>query len=118
MSVGIAGIGFAHDDKSLAAWACSPRSPPFASIQHVIASLASDGELDISGIRTGHRWFGHGEGRTNLTVEQRGEPLLLLLFRAKLSDDFHIACVRGSAVKDLGRPAHAAHHLSQGSVLQ
>src|SRR5215472_9100541 len=62
-------VGLAHDDKDFTAWARGPGNPPLAPIEYIFVALMCNRVLNIRGIGTGNRRFGHGKGRTDLAVE-------------------------------------------------
>lgn len=66
-----------------------------------MVAIALDGHLDVCGITGGDLRLCHQEGRADLALEERVEPLPLLSLGAVLGDDFHVACVWGGAVGSL-----------------
>lgn len=81
-----------------------------SSIQHQVISLPSHLHIDILGIRGGSISLGHQEGRADLSVEERLEPLLLLCVVAVLGQDFHVASVWSRTVHRFGGSEAAAQN--------
>ena len=75
-------VGLAHQDRDLAARIAGARRPPFAAVDHIIIAVAGDVAFDVGRVGRGDRGLGHQEGRADLAVHQRPQPLLLLLARA------------------------------------
>ena len=75
--------------------------------------------VDVRGVGRGDGRFGHRERGPDPSVEQRFQPLPLLLRGAELGQQLHVAGVRGRAVQG-GRGDHraAAGDLGQRCVLQ
>ena len=61
------------------------------AIQNPIIAVLVHPELDVGCIRGSDLGFGHEECGTDLAVQERTEPSLLLLFGAVLGEDFHVA---------------------------
>ena len=117
--VRVVGVGLAEDDEDLAARVANAGGPPFLSIvsgvfgvkeacikaylavEDVVVAVTLDGHLDICGVTGGDLRLCHQEGRADLALEERVEPLPLLSLAAVLGDDFHVACIRGGAVGSL-----------------
>ena len=77
-------VGRAHDDQQRAVGVHRAGRPPLAAGDDVLVAVADDAGGDLGGVRRGHVGLGHAERRPDLGVEQRLEPLLLLLRRAEL----------------------------------
>jgi len=111
-------IRLAHDDEDPAALAHRPGGPPLAAVEDVLVALALDAQLDVARVGGGHVGLGHRERGADLAVEQRLQPLRLLLRRPELGEDLHVARVRRRAVDGLGgEVAGAAGDLRQRRVL-
>src|ERR1700704_2350776 len=117
MTIRILRVCLAHEDEELTAWVHRPRCPPLPAIDHDVVALANDAALDVRRIRGGDIRFRHGETRTNLSIQQRTQPSILLFWRAEAVEDLHVPRVRRRAVKDLGSPRDAAHDFAEGRVL-
>ena len=63
-----------------------------------------DAALDVGRVGRGDVGLGHQEGRADLAVHQRLQPLVLLLARAVAVQHLHVAGVRRGAVEHLRRP--------------
>mmetsp|Transcript_63783 Transcript_63783/g.120778 ORF Transcript_63783/g.120778 Transcript_63783/m.120778 type:complete len:259 (-) Transcript_63783:418-1194(-) len=85
----------AEEDKDLALWANSTRDPPLVTVDHILITIRFDSSADVCGITGSNTWLRHGEGRANLAIQKRLQPLLLLLWAAELLDDLHVSCVGG-----------------------
>lgn len=97
----VCGIGLSHGDVDLAARVGSAGRPPLGTIEDVFVAAALNAETNVGGIRGGNVGFSHEEGRTNLSLEQRVEPLALLGLVAVLGQDLHVAGVGSGAVAGL-----------------
>ena len=92
------GIALAHQDDDLAARIAHARRPPLAAVDDVVVAVALDAALDVARVGRGHRRLGHGEARADLAVEQRLQPLLLVLLGAVAGEHLHVAGVGRRAV--------------------
>ena len=101
-----------------AARVASAGGPPFPAVDHVVVAVPHDRRLDIGRVGGGDGRFGHAEGAADLALQQRREPLRLLLLRPVELQRFHVAGVGGGAVEHFGRPLHPAHDLRQRGVFQ
>ena len=72
-------IGLAHEDEDLAARIGGARSPPLAAVDDIFVTVAHDAGFDVGGVRRRHHGLRHGEGRADLTVQQRLQPFLFVL---------------------------------------
>jgi hypothetical protein len=64
-------------------------------------AVALDARLDVGRVRGGHSGLRHGEGRADAPLEERLQPLLLLLGRAVAHQHFHVAGVGRAAIERL-----------------
>lgn len=71
------------------------------AVQNVVVAVTLDGHLDVCSITRSDLGLCHQEGRTNLALEQRVEPLPLLCLSAVLCNNLHVAGVGCSAVGSL-----------------
>ena len=110
-------IGLAHHDGHLAARVGRTADPPLASVEHVLIALTADGQLDVAGIAGGHVGLGHGEAGTDLSRQQRHQPLVLLLGGAEQRQDLHVAGVGCGGVERLGGERAATADLGQRGVV-
>ncbi len=94
----------------------APAGPPLAAVDDVVIALALDAGLDVGGIGRGHRRLGHREGAADLALQQRLEPLPVVLGRAVAGDGLHVAGIGRRAVEDLARPGHRTHDLGQRRI--
>src|SRR5256885_1696091 len=115
---GVLRVGLAHEDEDLAARVADARRPPFEAVDHVVVAAADDRGFDVRRVRGGHLGLGHREGGADLALEQRLEPLRLLLGRAVPLQDLHVAGVGRRAVEHFRRDRRAAHDLAEGRVLR
>ena len=111
-------VGLAHHDRDLAARIAEARGPPLAPVDHVMIAVALDPSFDVRRVRGGGVGLGHQEGRTDLAVHQRTQPLFLLLAGAVAVEHFHVAGVGRGAVEHFRRPADAAHFLGAQGVFE
>src|SRR5690606_20716461 len=92
---------------------------PLATGAHVFLAVPLDAGTDVARVGGGHVGLRHGEGRADLTVQQRLQPLLLLPWGAELRQQFHVAGVGCRAVGDERCDVRAAAgDLGQGGVLE
>src|SRR4028118_454195 len=113
-------VRLAHQDGDLAPPVPRPGGPPLAAVHDVLVPTGGTlyPGLDVGRVRGGHVGLGHAEGGADLPLQERLEPLLLLLCGPVAGEDLHVARVGGVAVKDLGPYEAAAHDLAQRRVLQ
>ena len=111
-------IGLAHHDRDLAARITCARRPPLGAVEDIFIALALDRAFDVGRVRRGYLRFGHQEGRTDLAVHQRLEPLLLLLTRAVTVKHFHIAGIGRRAVEHFAGKADPAHFLGAERIFE
>lgn len=88
------------------------------AVQDVVIAVALDAHLNVGGITRGDLRLGHQEGRANLALQQRVEPLSLLCLTAVLGNDLHVASVGGGAVDRLGSCSALAQVLGHEPVLE
>jgi hypothetical protein len=113
------GVADAQDDRELAARVAGAGAPPLAAADHVLVAVAADAGGEIRRVAGGDVGFGHPEARSDLAVEERDEPALLLLGCAEVDEEFHVPGVRRRAVERLrGNMRAAAGDLRQGRVLE
>jgi hypothetical protein len=73
----------------------------YLAVQNVVVTITLDGHLDVCSITRGDLGLCHQEGRTDLALKQRVEPLPLLCLSAVLGNDLHVSGVGRSAVGSL-----------------
>src|SRR5690242_8710294 len=118
MAVGIAGIGLAHEDRDLTAWVRRTSRPPLAAVDDVVIAVSNDRTFDICSVGGGDGWFGHGEAGANAALEQRLQPLFLLLLRAVEIDRLHIAGIGRRAVEGFRGHERPTHDLAKRRVVE
>src|SRR5262245_20048074 len=91
---------------------------PLAPSDHVCITVPYGTCLDIGGIRARHLWLSHGETTPALTCQQRLEPLPPLLWGAELGQNFHIACVRRTTIKNFRGNWTPSHDLCERRIFQ
>ena len=111
------GVGAAHEDGRPCSRGGRPGRPPLAAVEDDLVALDDRGGLHVRGVRGGDLGLGHAERGADPAVEQRLEPLLLLLLGAVGEQHLHVAGVRGVAVEDQGRQRRAAHLLGDAGVV-
>src|SRR5581483_2045765 len=111
------GVGLAHHDEDAAVGVQRSADEPLAAVDDVVVAVAPDGAGDVGGVGRGHLRLGHGESGADLALEERLQPLLLLLDGAEHGEDLHVAGVGSRAVADLGGDGGAAHDLGQRGVV-
>ena len=109
-------IGHRHHDRE--ARADGARCEPLETVDHVVVAVAVGARAQAGGIRARNLGLGHREAGADLAREQRLEPALLLLGRAELGEDLHVAGVRSGAVEGARRQRAAAHDLAERRVLE
>lgn len=75
--------------------------PPLETIDDDIISIALQRELDVGGVGRSDEALGHREGGADLALEERDEPLFLLLFCAIASE---YLCCRKSCQRRASHP--------------
>ena len=100
-----AGVGEAHEDADLAVGVAGAGRPPLAAVEHDVVAVEGGGGLHVGGVGAGDAGLGHQERAAHPPVEQRLEPLLLLLGRAVAQQHLHVAGVGGVAVEAPAGPA-------------
>ena len=73
------------------------------AVDHPLVALAHGRGLNGSGVRARVLGFGHGEARLHGPLDQREQPLALLLLGAVLDQDGLVARVRGDHAEERGR---------------
>ena len=112
-------VGLAHDDEERGIGVHRAGRPPLAAGDHVVVAVAADARADVRRVRRRDLGLGHAERRADLGVEQRLEPLGLLLGRAEVVQHLHVAGVGRGAVERGRRQARAPPgDLGDGRVLQ
>ena len=111
------GVGEAHEDADLAVGVAGAGRPPLAAVEHDVVAVEGGGGLHVRGVGAGDPGLGHEERAAHPPVEQRLEPLLLLLGRAVAQQHLHVAGVGGVAVEDQGREGRPAGLLGDGGVV-
>ncbi len=96
----------------------APARPPLVRVDDVVVAVTLDATLDVRGVGARDPRLGHREARADLAVEQRLQPLFLLLGRAELGEELHVAGVGRGAVRGLGCEQVAAHELAQRRVVE
>mmetsp|Transcript_76924 Transcript_76924/g.204158 ORF Transcript_76924/g.204158 Transcript_76924/m.204158 type:complete len:455 (+) Transcript_76924:153-1517(+) len=113
---GEAGLAERHEDLALR----PDRSgdPPLVAVDDVVVAVRLDPRRDVRGIAGGNARLSHRKGRADLAVQQRLQPLLLLLLAAEPLDHLHVAGVgRGAVHGQVCRAVHA-EDLSDGRILE
>src|ERR1700736_5607736 len=118
MTIRILRVRLAHEDEELAAWVHRPRCPPLPAIDHEVVALANDAALDIRGIRGRDIGFRHRETGTDLSIQKRTQPSILLFRGAEAVEDLHVPGIRRRAVEDLRGPWDLAHDFAERCVLE
>ena len=112
------GVGAAHDDVDLAARVAGARTPPLATVDHIVIAVALDAAGDVGGVGRGDLRLGHEEGRADLAAQQRLEPAVLQRLARIALERLHVAGVGRRAVEDFGGERHASHDLAERCVLE
>src|SRR5262249_39218802 len=107
-----------HDDGDAAVGMIGIARKPLVSGDDICITVPYGACLDIGSIRTRHLWLTHGEPATNLAGQQWFEPLLLLLWSAELCQNFHVACIGRTAVKNFRADWTPSHDLCQRCIFQ
>src|SRR5262245_49197130 len=105
------GVRDRHDDGNAAVGMIGIAGEPLASSDDVGITVPYGARLDIGGIRTRHLWLSHGETTTAVAGQQWFEPLPSLLRGAELCQNFHVPCVRRTAVKNFRGDRTPSHDL-------
>jgi hypothetical protein len=79
------GLVLHHDDHDLAARVAGAGDVVLLAVDHPLVAHELGARGDVLGVRRRHARLGHRVGRTDLAVQQRLQPLLLLLGRADRS---------------------------------
>src|SRR5262249_52009566 len=115
---GRGGIRDAEQDCDLAPLRPRPARPPLVGVDHGVGALTPAAGLDVRRVRARDPPRGHREARPDLAVQEREQPLLLLLRGAELGEDLHVARVGRGAVGCLRREQVATHELAQWRVVE
>ena len=111
-------VGIGHDHRDRERGADGARGEPLVAVDDPLAVHQLGARLKAGRVGARDGGLGHRKARAGLAIEERLEPLFLLLWRAVLGEDLHVAGVRRGAVerhrRDRGR---AAHLLAQDAVL-
>src|SRR3979411_2097837 len=99
MTIGILRVRLPHEDEELTARVHPTRRPPLPAIDHEVVALAKDASLDVRRILGGDIRFGHRETRTNLSIQKRTQPSILLFRSAEAVEDLHVTRVRSRHVE-------------------
>src|SRR3546814_1481853 len=83
-------IRLAHHDHDLAAGIAGPGDVVLLPVEDVLVAVLDRLEPDVLGVGGGHVRLGHGECGPDLPVEQRLEPLRLLLGRPDPLEHLHV----------------------------
>jgi len=109
-----------HEDDELAARVTSSTRPPFSAIDSIkfttwsLFNLASH----VRGIRRCNCWLCHTKHRSNLTIQQWFQPLLLLLGRSVQMKCLHVSSVWRVAVENIGSKEAFTHNFAELGVFQ
>jgi hypothetical protein len=95
------GAGAHHGDQDLAARAAGTRDVVLLAVDDPLVAFQHRRGGHVLGVGRGVVQLGHRVGRADLAVQQRLEPLLLLLGRAHALEHLHVAGVGGRAVHAL-----------------
>lgn len=88
------------------------------AVEDVVVTIATHVQFNIGGVTAGDLRLGHEESGSNLAVQQRAEPLLLLLLGTVLGKHLHVARVWSSTVGGLAGDDTLAQILGHEAVLQ
>ena len=94
-------VGPAHDDEEVGRQPV--RGEPLVAVDHPLVALADGAGLNRAGVRPGVVGLGHGEARLHGPLDQREQPLLLLLLRPVLGQDGLVARVGRHHAEERGR---------------
>ncbi len=100
------------------AWKRTDEGGYHLAVKNEIISVLRHAELNIRSITTSNLRFRHQEPRSNLPVQQRHQPLLLLLLGAIFREDLHIAGIWRGAIRRLAGSQTAPQILSHEPILQ
>ena len=95
-------VGLHHHDHDLAARITGARDVVLLAVDHPLVAVTHGATGDVLGVRRRDVGLGHRVRRTDLAVQQRLQPLLLLLGRADPLEHLHVAGVGSRAVEALG----------------
>ncbi len=113
LAVLVLAAGLHHHDVDGAARIASARRPPFFAVQYIVVAVALAAQRDVGGVRGSDIRLGHQIGRADFSVEQRLQPLFLLLGRAITLQHFHVAGIGRRAVERFGAEMRLAHLFGQ-----
>ena len=118
VAVRVVRVGLAHQDQHLAARIADAGGPPLATVDDIFVAVTLDAAGDVGGVGGGNLRLRHREGGADLAIQQRLQPLLLMLLGAVTGQHFHVAGVGRGAVEDLRGVARTAHDLAQRRIVQ
>src|SRR3546814_4814598 len=75
-------VGFAHQDRELAARIGGPRRPPFASVNDIMLAVAPNGRTNVGSVGRCDVGFRHEESRADLRSEEHTSELQTLMSSA------------------------------------
>ena len=110
-------VGVGHDHGDRERGAVVARGEPLVAVDDPLVAVELRARHQAGRVGARRLRLGHREAGADLAVEQRLEPALLLLVRAVLGEDLHVAGVGRRAVEDHRRDPAAAHQLAEHPVL-
>ena len=96
-------IGLHHHDHDLAARIAGAGDIVLLAVDHILVADELCRGRDVLGVRRSDVRLGHHVGGANFAVEQRLQPLLLLLLGADPLQHLHVAGIRRRAIHGLRR---------------
>ena len=103
----------AHHDQQPAVGMRGAGDEPLAAVDApAVAVLAPHRGLQIGRVRRSDIGLGHREGRADLALQQRHQPVAALRRSRNALQQVHVAAVGRAAVEDFGRPGQPAHRFA------
>lgn len=136
VGVAVGGVCLAHDQVDGTTGVTGARGPPFLlhsashfqkkrreiktyrSVQNVFISLPTNIQLNIRSVTRRNIWLRHQKRRPNPALQQRLQPVPLLLLIPILRQHLHITCIRRGIVRRLRRHLALAQVFGHKPILE
>ena len=110
-------ISFPHHNHNFAVFIHGTAGVPLSPVDNVFVTISLYRRLYICRVTRRNRRLGHSKRRTNFTVKQRLQPLLLLCIVAVFCYYFHIARVWRTTIENFSTKKNTTHFFTQRRIL-